>query len=70
MIVAEVLSRQTTIWTDAAGVRAGREEKEFEENKSEERRSSARKGKKIANTLLFPMFCGFRGSKSRLKSKC
>ena len=53
MIVAEVLSRQTTIWTDAAGVRAGREEKEFEENKSEERRSSARKGKKNRKTLCF-----------------
>ena len=53
MIVAEVLSRQTTIWTDAAGVRAGREEKEFEENKSEERRSSARKGLKNAKHCAF-----------------
>ena len=51
--------------------------KEAEKSKEEERRSEKRKsqkkedpggqkGRKVENTLFFPMFCGSGGSKSRL----
>jgi len=43
-----------------------RREKIREEKESEERSSDVRKGKKVAKHCVFPMICGFGGSKSRL----
>jgi len=37
-----------------------------EEKESEERSSDAQKGRKVAKHCVFPMICGFGGSKSRL----
>ena len=47
-------------------------EKSREERRSEMRQSQkkedacAQQGRKVANTSVFPMFCGSEGSKSRL----
>ena len=62
-----------TIWTDEKQSRAEAERRErLEERRSEKRKSQkkedadARKGRKVAKHYVFPMICGFRGSKSRL----
>ena len=62
-----------TIWTDEkqsreeAERRERLEERRSEQRKWEERRcTGARKGSKVAQHCVFPMFCGSRGSKSRL----
>ena len=61
------------IWTDAATVgREVREENESEEKRVRRERVSRKKVKvrekveKSRNTVLLPMICGSRGSKSRL----
>ena len=65
-----------TIWTDGK-TEVGRvsEEKESVEITSEKRKSQkkdagGRKGRKVANHSVFPMFCGSGGSKSRLAKGC
>ena len=62
-----------TIWTDEKQSRAEAERRErLEERRSEKRKSQkkedadARKGRKVAKHCVFPMICGFGGSKSRL----
>ena len=62
-----------TIWTDEKQSRAEAERRErSEERRSEKRKSQkkedadARKGRKVAKHCVFPMICGFGGSKSRL----
>ena len=69
-------SQTSDLWTDAAAVvRAVEEEKESEEKETEERvsrkkiegRERIKKSKvKSRKHCVFPMFCGFGGSKSRL----
>ena len=62
-----------TIWTDEKKSREEAERRErLEERRSEKRESQkkedadARKGRNIAIHCVFPMICGFGGSKSRL----
>ena len=63
-----------TIWTDEKQSRAEAERRErLEERRRSEKRKShkkedadARKGRKVAKHCVFPMICGFGGSKSRL----
>ena len=53
-----------TIWTDeAAGVGRGREEKKSQEKESAERRSSARKGRKVAKHYFSQCFVAPKGRK-------
>ena len=62
-----------TIWTDEKQRWSRRIEKRREEERRSEKRKSqkkedpgARKGRKVAKHCVFPMICGFGGSKSRL----
>ena len=64
-------SQTSDLWTDAAAVvRAVEEEKETEERVSRKKiegRERIKKSKeKSRKHCVFPMFCGFGGSKSRL----
>ena len=74
-------SQTSDLWTDAAAmVRAVEEEKESEEKETEEKETEERVSRKkiegrerikkskvkSRKHCVFPMFCGFGGSKSRL----
>lgn len=60
-------SRTSDLRTDAATmVRAVREEKESQKEDQEKQDQGARKGRKLAKHCVFPIFCGPRGSTSRL----
>ena len=78
MIEGSLEAKLPTIWTDgkaqparSSGMEKVRREKirdgkGQERRQSEERRCSARKGRKVAKHCVFPMFRGSGGSKSRL----
>ena len=61
-----------TIWTDgkSRGGKSQRRERKKKEDQRRERQKKedpgTRKGRKVAKHPVFPMFCGSRGSKSRL----
>ena len=65
-------SQTSHFWTDAATVLRGAGQEKEPEEKSQEKQDqrtedqSAWKGRKLRSTVFFPMFCGSRGSKSRL----
>ena len=53
-----------TIWTDGKAQQLGRSSDVEKMRKEED--AGARKGREVAKHCVFPMFCGPRGSKSRL----
>ena len=61
-----------TIWTDKKQRWEESEKRREEERRSKKRKfqkkedPGVRKGSKVAKHCVFPMICGFRGSKSRL----
>ena len=70
MIEGSLEVKLPTIWTDEKQrweeSERREEQKKIREEKESEERTDARKGRKVAKHCIFSMFCGSRGSKSRL----